>query len=147
MPKLILRSNYMRDAAPSHLQNYVQYLGTRKGAVRWDGEKGKLPATEAQKAFIERMEKDFPEAKTMHEAGDYRLNPTRENASDYITQALEQNLDLAAKRENYVSYLANRPRAVKDGAHALFSDAGRAVELAQVKKEVTLHKGPYGPMW
>lgn len=29
MPKLILRCNYLKNAPPSHLENFVTYIGTR----------------------------------------------------------------------------------------------------------------------
>ena len=29
MPKLILRCNYLKNATPEHLLNYINYIGTR----------------------------------------------------------------------------------------------------------------------
>ena len=31
MPKLILRCNYLKNAPPEHLLNYINYIGTREG--------------------------------------------------------------------------------------------------------------------
>ena len=55
--------------------------------------------------------------------------------------ALEQNIDLLGKRENYVGYIANRPGAEALGAHGLFTDANVPVVLSQVAKEVGSHSG------
>ena len=60
---------------------------------------------------------------------------------NFITQALERNLDMETMKENYVDYLANRPRVERIGEHGLFTDAGRPVILADVQKEVSGHKG------
>ena len=45
-------------------------------------------------------------------------------------------------KENYVDYLANRPRVERIGEHGLFTDEGRPVILSEVQKEVSGHKGP-----
>ena len=142
MAKLILTSRYIRDAPPEHLQNYVRYISTREGVEKADESKKNLPATSAQKDLIRQLLKDMPESRDMLEYEDYRQRPTIGNASEFITQALERDLDMAAMKENYVDYLANRPRVERIGEHGLFTDAGRPVILAEVQKEVSGHKGP-----
>ena len=49
--------------------------------------------------------------------------------------------DDAAKRENYVSYIAQRPRAERLGAHGLFNGTGDALELSRIAEEVANHPG------
>ena len=142
MAKLIFTSRYIRDAPPEHLQNYVRYISTREGVEKADESKKNLPATSAQKDLIRQLLKDMPESKDMLEYEDYRQRSTIGNASEFITQALERNLDMAAMKENYVDYLANRPRVERIGEHGLFTDAGRPVILSEVQKEVSGHKGP-----
>ena len=142
MAKLILTSRYIRDAPPEHLQNYVRYISTREGVEKADESKKNLPATSAQKDLIRQLLKDMPESRDMLEYEDYRQRSTIGNASEFITQALERNLDMAAMKENYVDYLANRPRVERIGEHGLFMDAGRPVILAEVQKEMSGHKGP-----
>ncbi len=142
MAKLIFTSRYIRDAPPEHLQNYVRYISTREGVEKADESKKNLPATSAQKDLIRQLLKDMPESKDMLEYEDYRQRSTIGNASEFITQALERNLDMAAMKENYVDYLANRPRVERIGEHGLFTDAGRPVILSEVQKEVSDHKGP-----
>ncbi len=142
MAKLIFTSRYIRDAPPEHLQNYVRYISTREGVEKVDESKKNLPVTPAQKDLIRQLLKDIPESRDMLEYEDYRQHPTIGNASEFITQALERNLDMAAMKENYVDYLANRPRVERIGEHGLFTDAGKPVILADVQKEVSEHKGP-----
>lgn len=141
MPKFILRCNYLRDAPPEHLSNYVKYIGTRKGVEKIDDTKARLPATIKQQNLINQIIKDIDGAKEMLEYADYILKPTRENASEFITLALENNLDLIGKRKNYVDYISNRPRVERIGEHGLFTDAGTPVILSQVADEVANHNG------
>lgn len=142
MPKIIFTSRYMRDAPPEQLQNYVKYIGTREGVEKIDESKAQLPATENQQKLIDQLLRDIPAAKDILEYSDYLQHPTRGNASELISCALEQNLDLVGKRENYVDYIANRPRVERAGEHGLFTDAGVPVVLAQVQDDVVNHKGP-----
>ncbi|WP_286152907.1 MobP3 family relaxase [Sporofaciens musculi] len=142
MAKLIFTCHYVRDAPPSHLQNYVQYISTREGVEKIDVSKKDLPTTMTQKKLIRQILKDMPDTKSLLEYEDYRKQPTIGNASEFITQALEQSLDIAAMKENYVDYLANRPRVERLGGHGLFTDVGKPVILSEVKKEVSEHKGP-----
>ena len=142
MAKLIFTSRYIRDAPPEHLQNYVRYISTREGVEKVDESKKNLPVTFAQKELIRQLLKDMPESRDMLEYEVYRQHSTIGNASEFITQALERNLDMAVMKENYVNYLANRPRVERLGEHGLFTDAGKSVILAEVQKEVSEHKGP-----
>lgn len=142
MAKLIFTSRYVRDVPPEQLKNYVQYIGTREGVEKIDESKKNLPATVAQKKLICQILKDLPDAKDMLEYEDYRFHRTIGNASEFITQALEQYLNVAAMKKNYVDYLANRPRVERIGEHGLFTDAGEPVILSKVQEEVAKHQGP-----
>ena len=42
----------------------------------------------------------------LFEYEDYQAAPTRGNASEFITRAIEDNYESVAKRENYVDYIA-----------------------------------------
>ncbi|MEG2687181.1 MAG: hypothetical protein RR954_08730, partial [Christensenellaceae bacterium] len=106
MPKIIFTSQYMRDAPPAQLQNYVKYIGTRDGVDKIDESKLSLPATVKQQQLIAQLLRDIPATKTMLEYADYRQRPTSGNATEFISLALEQNLNLIGKRENYVDYIA-----------------------------------------
>lgn len=141
MPKLILRCNYLKNAPPSHLANYMNYISTREGVEKIDNTCGLLPATVKQKELIADILSKIEDADRMHEYYDYLQRPTRENATEFITQALENNLDIIAKKKNYIDYLANRPRVERIGTHGLFSNEGESVVLSRVAEEVANHPG------
>ena len=141
MPKIIFTSQYMRDAPPAQLENYVKYIGTRDGVEKIDERKLLLPATVKQQQLINQLIRDIPSAKEMLEYADYCENPTIGNATEFISLALEQNRGLIGKRENYVDYIAGRPRVERIGEHGLFTDAGVPVVLAQVQEDVCGNKG------
>lgn len=142
MPKIIFTSHYMKDAPPAQLENYVRYIATREGVGKMDEGRQEQPATIHQKKLIYELIRDIPTSKEMLEYADFLLHPTIQNASEFIACAIEQNLDLTAKRENYVDYIANRPRVERVGGHGLFTDSGQPVILAKVQEEVVNHKGP-----
>ena len=98
MAKLIFTSRYLRDAPPAQMENYVRYIGTREGVEKMDSSKHYLPATIHQKQLIKQLLRDIPEAEEMLEYEDYRRKPTIGTASEFISCALERNLDLIAKR-------------------------------------------------
>ncbi len=141
LAKLIFTSRYLKDAPPAKLTNYVEYIATREGVEKIDTSKRNMDATQNQHRLIRQIVRDIPETKEMLEYEDYCSRPTIGNASEFITQALEQNLNLITERENYVDYIANRPRVERIGEHGLFTDAGQPVILSQVQDEVANHKG------
>lgn len=106
-----------------------------------DESKKNLPATRNQKNLIAQIIRDIPQSKDMLEYADFLLHPTLGNASEFISCALEQHVNLTGKRENYVDYIANRPRVERMGEHGLFTDAGKPVVLKQVQEEVAQHRG------
>ena len=141
MPKIIFTSQYMRDVPPAQLKNYVRYIGTREGVEKIDESKLLLPATVKQQQLINQLIWDIPSTKEMLEYADYCENFTIGSATEFISLALEQNINLIGKRENYVDYIANRPRVERIGEHGLFTDAGTPVVLSQVQDDVVNHKG------
>jgi len=140
MPRIIFKCRYLKNA-PERLANFVKYVATREGVEKMPGGAGLLPATKKQQRLIDDILQKFPDTADLFEYEDYLKSKTRENASEYITVALEQNLDLLGKRENYVGYIANRPGAEAFGAHGLFTDAGVPVVLSRVAEEVGNHTG------
>ena len=141
MSKLILRCNYLKNAPASHLSNFINYIGTREGVEKVSSTTGLLPATVKQQELIQDILNKIEDATKLHEYHDYLQKPTRENASEFITQALEYNMDIVAKKKNYMDYLANRPGAEQIGSHGLFSVAGESIVLSKVQEEVGNHQG------
>ena len=127
--------------AAAHLNNYVRYVATRDGTDLLKPDKAGQPATKKQRAMVERLLRDFPMCRGMFECEDYQSSPTRAAASEFITRAIEDNYDQISKRENYVSYIAQRPRAERLGTHGLFNGTGDPLELSRIAEEVANHPG------
>ena len=144
MPRLIFKCPYVKGGsqrAAAHLSNYVRYMATREGAQKFSPDQSWLPATEKQRELVEQLLRDFPLSRGTFEYEDYAAAPTWGNASEFITRVLEDNYDRAAKKENYVQYIASRPRAQRAGTHALFTGSDETLTLSQVAEEVANHTG------
>ena len=144
MPRIIFKCPYIKpgtEKAAAHLNNYVRYVATRDGVEKLTPDKADLPATKKQKVMVERLLRDFPLSRGMFEYEDYQSSSTRAAASEFITRAVEDNYDQIAKRENYVSYIAQRPRAERMGSHGLFNGTGDVPELSKAAEEVANHSG------
>ena len=144
MPRVIFKCPYLKggsERAASHLHNYVRYMATREGAQHMAIGHEQLPATEEQRKMVAQLLREFPLSRGLLEYEDYQTAPTRGNASEFITRALEDNYDQIAKRDNYVSYIASRPRAQRAGAHALFTGSDAPLVLSQIAAEVAHHPG------
>ncbi len=105
------------------------------------GDEAALPATEKQAKLVERLLREFPSSCGLFEYEDYQAAPTRGNASEFITRAIEDNYGQVAKKEHYVDYIASRPRAQKLGAHGLFSAGDGPLVLSRTAAEVANHPG------
>lgn len=144
MPRLIFKCPYIKggtSAACAHLENYVQYMATRNGVERIDPGRDGWQATKRQKEMIKQILRDFPLSRGIFEYEDYLVTPTRSNASEFITRALEDNYDRIAKMDNYLNYIATRPRAQRIGSHGLFTGAEDSLVLAQIAEVVAMHPG------
>lgn len=144
MPRVIFKCPYLKggsERAASHLHNYVRYMATREGAQRITPANKQLPATRKQREMVDQLLRDFPLSRGMFEYEDYQTAPTRANASEFITRALEDNYDQITKRDNYVSYIASRPRAQRTGSHALFTGSDDPLVLSNIADEVARHPG------
>ena len=91
--------------------------------------------------MVEKLLREFPSSRGLFEYEDFRAAPTQGNASEFITRAIKDNYESIAKRENYVDYIANRPRVQKLGAHGLFTAGNDPLVLSQVADEVAHHPG------
>lgn len=141
MPRIIFKCRYLKNAPKAHLVNLVEYVATREGVETVSDSSRLLPATKNQQMLISEILKMMPDISDLFEYEDYLNNPTRENASEFISIALENNLDLIGKKKNFVDYIANRPRVEKFGSHGLFTDEGVPVVLSKVADEVSNHSG------
>ena len=71
----------------------------------------------------------------------YHFTPTQENASEYITRTLEDNLPFIVGSPTYADYIATRPRAERIGSHGLFTSGDKPINLSKVSEELNNHQG------
>lgn len=134
MAKLVTKFKYMSGKRGA--DKYTRYIATREGVEKVSDSVRERKTTKKQDAFIKRLIKEFPKAKDSLEYEDYRKNPTRGNASDFIERCIEDNCDKTLDDTTYADYIATRPGAEKRGEHGLFSDIGKEVNLKQVSDEL-----------
>ena len=120
---------------------YARYIATREGVEKIDDTHRHAPATQKQQALIEKILRDFPETKASQEYEDFLREQTVGNASEFITMAVEENLDAVADTKTYADYIATRPRAERFGSHGLFTDEGVEVQLSKVSQELSAYTG------
>lgn len=141
MARLIVKWRYIKPGAPKQGEHYVDYIATREG-VEIEGEKWKdEPATKEQEKLVNRLIDDFPDCKDSFEYQDYLSAKTKYTATTFIDKAIEENVDRIGKKENYIGYIAMRPRVEKSGSHGLFSYTDEPIKLSKVAKEVGNHDG------
>lgn len=141
MPRLIFKCPYLKSGSTKHKGNLISYMATRSGVQKISICNGKGQSTKNQEKIILQILKEFPDTKKLFEYEDYISDKTIENASEFITIAIEHNFDRAAKKENYVDYIANRPRVEKLSSHGLFDGGSDEIVLSKVSKEVAEHEG------
>jgi hypothetical protein len=144
MARLIFKCPYLRPGTAIRRGNYARYIATRDGVEFVNGGKENLAAMFAQKRLIERLLKDFPDTADSFEYEDYIQAPTRKNASEFITAALDASIAHIGNRSGYAEYIAKRPGAEKvgsHGSHGLFSADDAPVILSRAADEVSSHAG------
>ena len=141
MAKLILKWRYLKGNSSKHVKHLVNYIATREGAEKTDESWENKKVTKQQQELITELIKDFPSSAQSFEYQEYITNMTKGTASHFIDRTIEDNLDIIGKKENYVSYIANRPHVEKLGAHGLFSQTDEPINLSKVAKTVAEHKG------
>ena len=141
MAKIILKSRYLKASSRQHSEHLIRYIAKREGVQKIDDTWKHQSATKEQQKLIEELVRDFPETKDSFEYRDYISKPSKGTASEFISRAIDDNVDFTATRENYVSYIAKRPRTERHGAHGLFTDADVPINLSKVAEEVANHEG------
>lgn len=142
MPRLVTKFKYLKPGTGGRsVGGYARYIATREGAERIDDSHRHAPATQKQQALIEKILRDFPDTKQSHEYRDYQQERTVGNASEFISMAMEENLNAVVNTKTYADYIATRPRAERFGSHGLFTDDGVEVQLSEVSKELNAYRG------
>lgn len=141
MAKIILKCRYIKSGKVKHSKNLINYIATRDGIEKIDDSWKHLPATVEQLRFIDEILKDLPDTASNFEYKDYLSSPTRKNASEFISRAIEDNPEVINQRKKYVEYIAQRPRVEKRGSHGLFTDDNVPINLSKVSETVANHEG------
>lgn len=141
MARFILKWRYIRSGSPKHNQNLVKYIATREGVEKCDESWKHQPATQEQQRLIKELIEDFPDSIQSFEYQDYISSPTKSTAFEFINHTIEENVDLIGKKENYVRYIAMRPRVEKQGSHGLFTQNDEVINLSEVARTVAEHEG------
>ena len=135
MARLILKSPYIKSTGGA--SGYLRYIATRERVELIPDDR---PPTRKQEQLVAKLVKDFPDSKTLYEYEDYLTKPTKVSASTFITLALESNWDAIHESEQYMKYIATRPRAERIGAHGLFSDDD-TISLEKAMAELERYTG------
>lgn len=131
MARLILKSPYIKSTGGA--AGYLRYIATRERVEILPDDR---PPTRKQEQLIAKLVKDFPDTKTLYEYESYQAKPTKAAASAFLTLALESNWDTLHQSEQYMKYIATRPRAERLGSHGLFGDSdGVSLEKAMAELE------------
>ena len=134
MARLIQKSGYIKNGKAS---GYMEYVATRDGVEIIQSTE---PVTKKQEQFIQKLLKDFPDAKELFEYSDYLQTPNRGTASAFIAVTLDTHLHEVESESGYMSYIAQRPRAEKHDGHGLFSEVD-VTDLKAAKAELEAHDG------
>ena len=132
MARLIVKSPYFKGGGAKPAGGYLRYIATRERVEILPDDR---PPTKRQTQLIEKLTKDFPDTKTLLEYGDYTSHPTKSNASQFLTLAMEENWSKVQELDGYAKYIATRPRAERMGEHGLFGDED-AVDLTAAMAKV-----------
>ena len=135
MASLILKSPYIKSTGGA--SGYLRYIATRERVELIPDDR---PPTRKQEQLIAKLVKDFPDSKTLYEYEDYLTKPTKISASAFITLALETNWDAIHESDQYMKYIATRPRAERIGTHGLFGDDD-AISLDRAMAELENYPG------
>ena len=135
MARLILKSPYIKSTGGA--AGYLRYIATREWVESLPDDR---PPTRKQEQLIAKLVKDFPDTKTLYEYASYQVKPTKAAASAFLTLALESNWDALRQSEQYLKYIATRPRAERLGSHGLFGDSD-GVSLEKAMEELEQYTG------
>ena len=135
MPRLILKSPYLKPGRKKSPGGYLKYIATREGVEMAEDTSRHLPATVEQQKQIAKLLKRYKDSADAYEYEDYLASPTRGNADAFISSIMELHGD-APQRDVYLKYIDERP-----GSNGLFTDEGVPIVLSQVQKEMNEHPG------
>lgn len=139
MPRIIVKPGFIKGK--NHRSTFAQYIATRENVEKISQSNQELKPTTRQEKLVNELLRDFPNSKKLSEYKSFLDESNRGNASAFIQAVLEDNMEKVLKKENYVEYIAKRPRAEKLGEHGLFSMKDKPINLKKVMEEVRNHEG------
>lgn len=140
MTKLIVKFGYMKPNKKNR-ENFVEYIAKREGVIKNLNKVGNNPPTLKQSHLIEKLIKRYPETKVDQLLEAFNKNKSIATATELITHFEEKILQESSSRDEYVQYIAERPRVVKEGTHGLFSSHDEPLVLQHVKETIKQNKG------
>ena len=141
MARLVTKFKYLKPNRRVSAGGYAKYIATRDGVEKIDNSQKFASVTVKQKKLIDKILKNFPDAKEMFEYTDYLEKQNQGSASDFISRVIEDYAYEISGRKAYADYIATRPRTERFGSHGLFTDDGVQVQLSKVSEELDNHKG------
>jgi len=141
MSRIIFKAKYLRSESKTDRGGFIGYIATRTGAVLNMDKMVHVKPTDKQKELINQLSDEFPSIKLQKEYKKYVEQPSVASASELIDAACEENYSQISKKEDFVSYIAERPGVVKTGTHGLFSIEDGPIPLERIKNEVKEHSG------
>ena len=141
MARIVTKFGFLKQGSRKKAGTYASYIATREGVEKIDDSKKYAPATKKQMQFIEKLESQYPDMKTMLEYEDFWKEPTIKNASELTRRIMEEHAEEVLENTTYADYIATRPRVEKMGSHGLFTDHGIEVNLRKVSEELNHHEG------
>ena len=136
-----MKSKYLKTESKTDRGGFVGYIATRTGAVMNLEKLEKVKPTEKQIKLIIQLSEEFPSMKLLDEHKKYRYNPSIASASELIDAVCEEQYAHIGKKEDFLSYIAERPGVVKSGAHGLFTIEDQIDSLENIKEKIKDHDG------
>lgn len=138
MPRIIIKVPNIKTGGGA--KGMAEYIAKREGVDKSVNEVVTVAKpTKKQMKYIDELLKMCPDAIDSYEYTDYILNPTRQNASAFISVVAENNPEVFENRETYLNYIATRPNVQKLGEHGLFGMEDNII-LSKVKEEIANQK-------
>ena len=144
MAKIIVKSSYYKPNSERSAAGFIRYISTRDGVEKIDESKKYLPAAKKTQQIISRLLSENPQLAQLPLYLAYQNHPTRENADNLLLHLAEENAEYLGSREDYVSYIAQRPNVEfvdENHSHGLFTDNGVPIVMSHVMGEVAVHQG------
>lgn len=138
MARLIVKFGYMKPNKRNR-SGFIEYIAKRDGVIKNLQSCAHKPSTTKQSDLIDKLIKKFPDIKSHDLYQEYLSRKTIGSASELITHIEESSLQKLSNMQEYVQYIAQRPRVVKEGTHGLFSIHDEPLILEHVKSEIQNH--------